>query len=354
MTLKKLYVILVIFVLFLFFAGFASAESRQELIILNWADYLDPELVIKFEETYNARLTQVFYASDEDRTERLLATEGKGYDLILTSGVDLGRYVKRDWVAPLDMSRAPNLKHLDMKWRQAFPDAYKYTVPYFWGTLGIAYRSDLVKTPITSWKQFFVPAEELRGKIGMIDDPRDVVAMALKSLGYSANAVDKTALAEVRDLLKAQNPYVNSYQYFSATEESSLVKGDIVASMAYSGDALMVAEHEENIVYVLPEEGGNIWVDYFTVAKHARNPDLAYAFLDFINEPVNAAQMADYVYYATPNKAAEKLLDKDFLQDPIIYPTEESLENSEFYRVLSPRGQRLRDSAGSEIYVRTK
>ena len=326
-----------------------AVEVKQELFILNWDDYLDPELVSQFEKTHNAKLTQVFYSNDEDRTEKLLETDGKGYDLILSSGVDLSRYVKQGWIAPLEFDRAPNLKHLSMKWRQAFPEAEEYAVPFFWGTLGIVYRSDLVNMPITSWKQLFMPSEELRGKIGMIDDPRDVVAMALKSLGHSANSEDRQAIAKVQDVLRAQKPFVNNYLYISLDEDSSLVKGDIYASMAYSGDALMVAEHNEDIVYVLPEEGGNLWVDYFVLAKHSRNPDLAYAFLNFINDPENAAQMAEYVYYATPNMAAEKLLDKEFLADPTIYPDRESLKNSEFYKPLSPRTQRLRDSVGVEI-----
>lgn len=349
MILKKI-MIPVFLILFLALVSSAyAAESKQELVILNWGDYLDPELITKFEDTHNAHLTEVYYSSDEQRTEQLLETEGKGYDLILTSGADLGRYVKRGWLAPLEMNRAANLKHLYPKWRQAFPDAEKYAVPYFWGTLGIVYRSDLVKTPITSWKQLFVPAEELRGKIGMVDDSREIVAVALKSLGYSLNSEDKVAMAKVKALLKAQKPFVNSYLYVSLEEDSSLVKGDIVASMAYSGDALMVAEHDENIVYVLPEEGSNIWVDYFTVARHAKNPKLAYTFLNFINDPKNAAQQADYVYCATPNMAAEKFLDQEFLEDLTIYPNKESLKNSEFSTPLSPRGQRLRDSVGFEV-----
>lgn len=326
-----------------------AAESGRELIILNWDSYLDPELVSRFEAAHNARVSQVLYASDVQRTELLLATDGKGYDLILTSGYDLAIYVRQNWVAPLDVDQVPNLRHLAPRWRQAYPHAEQYGVPFFWGTLGIAYRSDLVKTPLTRWMQFFEPAEELRGKIGMIDDARDGFAMALKALGYSANTEDIAAVERARDLLLAQKPYVSNYRYISLDEQSSLVKGEIVATMAFSGDALMVAGFNENIVYVLPEEGGNLWIDYFVVARHAKNPDLAYAFLNFINEPANAAQMAQYVNYATPNEAAEKLLDADFLANPIIYPDKRRLQNSEFYTILSPRSQRLRDIYWMEL-----
>ncbi|MFH7319719.1 spermidine/putrescine ABC transporter substrate-binding protein [Desulfurivibrio sp. D14AmB] len=326
-----------------------AAEPQRELILLNWSDYLDPDLVKRFEAAHNAKLTQVLYASDEQRTEQLLETDGRGYDLILTSGIDLGVYVRRGWVAPLEVERLPNLKHMSPRWRRVFPDAERYAVPYFWGTLGIAYRRDLVDTPVTSWRQLFEPAAELRGKIAMLSSPRDVVAAALKALGFSVNSEDREALERVRGVLRAQRPHVHSYLYISMDEESSLVKGEVVAAMAYNGDALMLAQHNENIVYVLPEEGSVIWVDYLVVARHAKNPALAHAFLNFINEPENAAQMANFVYYATPNLAAEKLLDPEFLADRTIYPDESSLLHSEFYQPLSPRGQRLWYIAVKEI-----
>ncbi len=327
--------------LLLFPAANLVAESQRELVILNWSDYLDPDLVTEFENIHNAKITQVFFASDERRTELLLETGGKGYDLILTSGIDLATYIQRGWIAPLESDRLPNIKHIVPRWLQAFSRAEHYAVPFFWGTTGIAYRQDLVDSPITSWKQIFEPDAELQGKIALFNSPRDVIAMALKSLGFSANSEDEQALAKVRDLLRKLKPLIHSSQYVSMDEGSLLVKGEVVASMAYSGDALMVAEHNDNIRYVIPEEGGNIWVDYFVIAQYANNPELAYAFLNFINDPKNAARMATFVYYATPNLAAEKLLDEDFLNNPIIYPQETSLEKSEFYTPRTPRAQRL-------------
>jgi|SRR6056297_650215 len=345
---RKIIIVLLSFLL-LFPAANLIAESRQELVILNWSDYLDPDLVAQFETAYNAKVTQVFYASDERRTELLLETNGKGYDLILTSGVDISTYVQQGWLSPLNKDQLPNLAHLSSHWRHAFPYAEHYAVPFFWGTTGIAYRQDLVESPITSWKQFFEPDTELQGKIALFDSPGDVIAMALKSLGFSSNSEDEQALARVRDLLRAQKPYVHSSQYLSMDENSLLVRGDVVAAMAYNGDALMLAEYNDNIRYVLPEEGGEIWIDYFVIARQAANSDLAHVFLDFINDPINAAQMAAFVYYATPNLAAEKLLDEDFLNNPIIYPQKSSLQNSELYTPRSPRAQRLWHIMASEL-----
>jgi spermidine/putrescine transport system substrate-binding protein len=239
--------------------------------------------------------------------------------------------------------------HIDADWQNAFAAARGYAVPYFWGTLGIGYRTDLVPEKIVSWKQFYRPSERLRGKLGMIKSSRDVIGMALKALGYSANSSDPKQLAEAEQLLRAQKPYVGDYTYIDLDEKSELVTGKIVASMMYSGDALMVKEHHPEIVYVLPEEGGNLWVDYWTVMNRSQIRELAMAFINFLNQPKIAARLAEFVYYATPNKAAEKLMSEEFLQDPTIYPNRKQLEKSEFYTKLPPRASKKRNRIFNDI-----
>ncbi|MGI9293881.1 MAG: ABC transporter substrate-binding protein, partial [Pseudomonadales bacterium] len=230
---------------------------------------------------------------------------------------------------------------IDPALRKAFPDANAYAIPYFWGTLGILYRSDLVQAPIRSWSQLFNPTSDLQGKIVMLEDGRDLISMGLKALGYSANSMNKSHLKAVETLLVAQKPFVKSYlSSLTLDADSPLVSGEIVAAMSYNGDALMVKEHHPKLTYVLPKEGGNIWIDYLAIAARARDPELAYLFLNFINEPANAAQLARFVHCASPNKEAEKLLSASFLNDPSIYPANKSLVKSEVYKPLTPRVQR--------------
>jgi len=326
-----------------------AAAGKNELTIFTWGDYFDPDLQQSFEEKFAAKISFVYYSSDEDRTAQLVQNHGQGFDLILTSGIDLGSYVKNGWLAPLELGKIPRARHLDSRWRTAFPTAQKYALPFFWGTLGIVYRADLISAPITSWRQLFQPDEELQGRIAMMDDSRELISMGLKALGYSANSQDKGQLKEVEEMLLAQKPHVKSYIYISLEADSAIVNGDIVAAMAYNGDALMVSEHHDQLVYVLPSEGSNIWVDYFALSSKAHNPELAYKFLNFINQPANAAQMAEFVYFATPNNAAEKLLPEEFLSDQLIYPSTEKLKASEFYTPLEPRIQRLRNNIGAKV-----
>lgn len=324
-------------------------DAQPQLVILNWSEYMDPEVVSEFERKYGVQVREIYYASDDARDEIMLETEGHGFDLILINGSKLNSYIKRGWIAPLVLDRIPNRKHIEQRWLHAYENAAQYGMPYFWGTLGIAYRADLAPDPITSWRQLFEPAPALQGKIMMINSSMDLVGMALKALGYSLNSSDPEELAQAERLLLKQKPYVAEYSYPVLDESSSLVTGEIVAAMVYGGDALNIAEHYSKVKYVLPVEGGNIWVDYFTVAANSENHDLAHRFLDFIHEPKIAARLAEQLYLATPNSSAKLFLSKEHLQDPVIYPGEELLKKSEFYSTVPGHALRIR----SGIHART-
>ena len=332
--------IAVIALLSLFPFVLTQAAESQELVILTWSDYMDPELITRFEKQYNAKIRFTYFESDELRDDMLISTDAAGFDIICSNGRSIKPYARRGWIMPITEQDIPNKKFIEQRWADAFPYAKEYAVPFFWGTVGIAYRKDLIKTPITSWKQLINPSPELSGKIILVKDARDLVSMALKSESHSINTTDMDLLNRAETLLLSQRPHVKSYSYLAVTKESELVRGEAVAALAYSGDALMAAEHEENITYVVPEEGTNIWIDYLLVSKATTNKKLAMEFINFLNEPRNAAQLAQYVYYASPNRAAEKYLPKDFLTDAVIYPDKSLLEKSEFYVELPPRVQK--------------
>lgn len=322
-----------------------SANSRaaeNEITILNWSEYLLPDMVKAFEKKYKAKVKEVYYESDDARDRILLDTQGKGFDLILVNGAVFKGYRRQGWLQPVNSKLIPNLRHIEKRWLKIFKPAVGYSVPYFWGTLGIAYRKDLVSKPITSWKQLFNPEKELQGKILMVKSSRDLIGAGLKSLGYSTNSNNKNELKEVETLLMKHKPYVARFGYIALDNKSSLVSGEIVAATVYGGDALSVAEHNKNITYVIPEEGGHIWVDYFALSSSAQNKSLALRFLNFINQPKWAAKNAEELYLATPNKSAKKYLSKVHLNDPVIYPSKTLLKNSEMQLELTPKSNKLR------------
>lgn len=324
-------------------------KIQESLVMFNWSDYMDPKLITQFKQETKIEVREVYYESDDQRDDILLNMDRAYIDIIVINGAMLNSYRKRGWLAPVNDQLIPNRRNLNPRWQEAFIGAKDYGIPYFWGTLGIAYRSDLVKEQITSWRQFFQPNDNLRGKIVLINTTRDVVGMALKSLGYSANSSDSKELSEAGDILLQQKPFVHEYSYLATDETSSLVSGDVIAAMLYNGDALTVQEHHEAIKYLVPEEGGNIWVDYLTVSSISKHKDAAWQFINFLHRPENAAQLAKTLYFATPNKAAEQYLSQEFLNDDTIYPSKEILQKSEFHQPLPARAINIQNTIFSRV-----
>lgn len=326
----------------------ADTAPPQELMFLTWPAYIDMQVVAEFEAKFNARVRFVYFESDDTRHEMLAHNNATDYDVILSDGISLTSYVSLGWVDPIPAAEVPNLKHLDMHWRKAYPKGDTHGVPYAWGTMGIAYRRDLVDAPLTTWLDLFRPSAALQGKIVMIRSARDVIGVALKALGYSENSVDANELAAARDLILAQKPYVKAYSYVALTPESELVTGAAAAAMVFSGDALALQKLNPNIAFTLPDEGSNICVDYLAITRASHNKKLAAAFINFIHEPANSARIASTIQYATPSLAAKPYLDSAFFANEVIYPPKAKLSRSEYFSVLPPETLKLRN----EIFQR--
>jgi spermidine/putrescine transport system substrate-binding protein len=321
----------------------------QTLTVMTWEDYLDPELVAKFEKEAKAKIEWVYFADDSDRNAKLKDEGTQGIDLVLVGDKEFGLYRKRGWLSKLDPKLAPNLKQIDPRAFERFPDALGYGVPYFWGTTGIVYRKDLVKEPITRWMDLFVPAAELQGRIQMQSDPRELTAMALIALGHSPNTHDAPAYEDVNKLLLKQKPFVHDYGSVSLEADSPLVTGDLVVAPAFNGDALTLQEFQENLEYVVPEEGGGFWMDFFVVMRLAKQPALAHRFLDFINTPANAAKNAQSLNYATPNKGALALLPQEFRDNPAVFPDEATLARCHPIETLPSWVKRQMENVAADV-----
>ncbi|MEW6594901.1 MAG: spermidine/putrescine ABC transporter substrate-binding protein [Thermodesulfobacteriota bacterium] len=314
-----------------------AAPRQETLVLLNWPDYMDPALLKAFEEKYNVRVREVHYETEANMDQLLSYTGGKKYDLVVASHTKVPSLVKRGWLAPVDRSLIPNLKHLDTGNLPHDEDLARYVVPHLWGTVGIAFRKDLVKERVTGWKQLLQPGQGMGGRIMMIGDVRDVVGAALKSLGYSLNSQNPAELDAAEKLLLAQRPAVKKYGYLQLNKTSGLIRGTYWMAMVYSGDALTLAELSPHIAYVTPEEGTALWLDSIMVLKDSRRRALAFQFINFLHEPENAARLAAFVSMATPNAAARKILPREYLDNPHIYPPRAVLEKCEFYAPLPPQ-----------------
>lgn len=327
----------------------SPAVLAVELKVLTWSDYIDPEVVAEFEAATDIKLTFVYFETSEARDDLMIASGGTGYDLILVNDYALRLYRQRGWLAPITTAEAPNLRHIAPRWLPGEQQGPQYGVPYFWGTLGIAYRADLIGKPITRWMDLFEPPAELQGRIVMIKDTRDLIGMALCARGHSVNSTDPRALADARELLLRQKPHVKAYSYVSLNEESALVTGEVWAAQIYNGDVLMLQKHHPEIRFIAPEEGTNLWVDMWAVAAQSNRKAAAFKFIDYINDPETAARIAEFVHYATPNRAAASILPEDYHADPVINPPEEVLQRSERYELLPPRIMRDWNTVFAEI-----
>lgn len=315
----------------IFFSCLVQAEEKKELVMLNWPEYIDLDVVKKFEQQTGIHFRMVLFETDEARDELLAETNSRGYDLSQITCDRVNSYAKQGWLAPMNAALVPNMKHIGKRWLTEFPGITDYSVPFQWGTLGIAYRPDLLGEKITRWLDLFKPSERLRQKILLEKDSRNLVGMALKANGYSWNAHDPKAVKAATATLIAQRPYVKSYGYPSMDKNSGLVTGEIWAATLYNGDVRSLQEFEPKIAYVIPDEGALLWMDCLAVLASSKNKALAYAFINFLHAPENAAQTANTLHYAPTNQAAIALLPPEFRGDPLINPPDEVLSRSEFF-----------------------
>ncbi|MBF0342538.1 MAG: spermidine/putrescine ABC transporter substrate-binding protein [Magnetococcales bacterium] len=320
--------------------GDLGAGEKRELVLLNWPDYMDPALLKRFEEERGVHVRTVDFETDETRDELLSRTQGKGFDLFVVSGERVEGYVKRNWLAPLRLTDVPNLKLVAPRWLDAYPALRDHAAPLLWGTLGIAYRRDLVANPPATWKELLQPPESLRGRIIMVKESVDLMGMAMKGLGHSWNHHEESAIEAARLLLMQQKPWVRAYGYPSVDKKSALVTGEAWVATVYNGDALTLKGLEERVEYLVPAEGSTLWVDCLVVSASSQRKADAYAFIQFLHEPAHGAQLAGHLHFATVNQGAEALLPEEHRNNPIIYPPAAVLAGSEFVTRPPPRVER--------------
>jgi len=195
-----------LFILVLFLPGALTAEPRG-LTLFTWDDYVDPGVIQAFEEQNDAKVRLVRFLTEDERQKTMALTSGQGFDLMVVSGVYIASYAKRGWQAELEPARLDNARYLEERWRNAFDGAARYAVPYFWGTLGIAYRRDKLPGTIDSWNQLYRPDSHLKGRITMINDARELMGTVLKALGHSVNSAETDEIEAAGRLLLEQKPY---------------------------------------------------------------------------------------------------------------------------------------------------
>ena len=211
---------------------------------------------------------------------------------------------------------------------QAFDKGNTHTLPKNWGTTGIAYRSTRVTEPVTTWEQFFdVAGTTYEGKTVIVDHQISSIGSAAVGMGFSLNTIDEGEMGQIEAMLSALKPKLYA---ISSDVQPPLRAEDSWLSIAWTGDGVQVSREHEDAKYVVAEDGGELWIDSFTVATDAPHLDAAYAFLDYIIQPENAALETEFCLFPHANDQATALLDPAIADNEIIYPSEERLAKLEY------------------------
>lgn len=336
-----------------------SVKSDRVVNVCSWGEYIDEDLITQFEEETGIRVNYQTAESNE-ALYSLIKMGGADFDVIVPSDYMIARLIEEDMLAELDYDNIPNFDLIDDTYKHlSYDPENKYTVPYTWGTLGIIYNTAMVSEPITSWSAMFDP--QYAGQVLMINNSRDAIGAALLSLGYSLNTTDESQLEEAFNLIK-QAKDNGVYQAFVMDEVFGKMEGGNAAiAMYYAGDYLTMLENNEDLAFVIPEEGSNWFVDAMCVLKSSQHKDEAEEWINFIaSTDANLANM-DYIWYASPNAEAleeypayyQEVNDEEL--DPELYeimaPSKETLARCELYENLPKATLRLYDSLWTRLGI---
>jgi len=327
--------ILVALVLLGVFLFRPKGQGADTLYFLNWADFIPEELIQKFEAETGAKVVLDTFESPEAMLAKLKAGADQEFSLVVAPDYYVLQMARDDLIAPLDKGKLKNLSNLDPFFLDPpYDPGLQYSVPYLWGTTGIAYREDLVTGPVDSYAVLFDPEAQV-GPFLLLDEMRETIGAALKYLGYSVNTTDPEALEKAKELLLAAKR--RSVGFAGGLEAlNRILAGDAALSLAYSGDVLQARQEDKRLRYALAKEGGTLWTDAMVVLKRGPAQELAYRFIDFLLEPENAAALAEYTHYATPVAKAIPLLPEEMRNDPVVFPPEEVRSRLEYLKDLGP------------------
>jgi len=315
-------------------AGGADCEAGQtdgDLNLYNWAEYMDPELQTAFEEEFGVAINEDNYDSNE-AMQPIISAGNSGYDLIVPSDYMVSILIDSGDIMPIQKDAIPNLGNLADEFASGLPydPDGDYSVPYQWGTTGLGVDLAVTGPDVPeTWGLIFdadLAAEYgLEGAITMLNDPRETMGAALKYLGYSLNSTSDDELEEARQVVADATSRAAAFD--SEQYDELLVSGQAAVTHGYSGNFLVQffeADDPDQYTYFVPQEGGTRWVDNMAVVSDAPHPCTAHTFINFLLDAENGAALTNWNYYASPNAAAEPFIDQEVLDDPIVYPTDQS------------------------------
>ncbi|MBO2516534.1 MAG: spermidine/putrescine ABC transporter substrate-binding protein [Clostridiales bacterium] len=318
-------IVLVLFAAFIVPSAFADGVVR----VYNWYDYMDETVFDDFTAETGIKVEVTYFTTCEDMMVQMQLSPG-AYDVVFPSDYCIERMIAEDMLAELDFDQLPNAEEntLDWLYYTDYDPNHEYSVPFMWGTVGILYNTTMVdEEDVHTWGVLW--NEKYANSILMLKSIRDTMGTTLKYLGYSMNTRDEAQLSKATQALIAQKPLVKAYYVDESKDE--MAAGSTALAVVWSGDALYAMEQNEDLDYVVPDEGSNVWVDAMVVPKNAENYENALMLIDFLCRPEIAQRNCEYIWYSSPNFGAIELMGEEYEENPTINPSDEIIANCEFF-----------------------
>lgn len=327
---KKLVSLLVLLLMVLTFASPVLADGVVN--VYNWEDYISDDVLALFEEETGIKVNYMNFTTNEDMMVQVEASPS-AFDVLFPSDYCIERLINLNLLEKIDLENIPNLKEIiPSLLNPAYDPTNEYSVPYMWGTVGILYNTTMVDEPVDSWSILF--DTKYQNNVFMYDSFRDSMGIALKSLGYSMNTRDPFQLEEAQQKLIAQklSGVVKAYQIDEIKDK--MVAGEAALALIWSGDGQYAIDLNEDLAYVVPKEGSNIWVDGMVIPKGAKNKENAEIFINFLCRPDIAQMNCEEIWYSSPNMGAIELMGEDYQDNLTMNPTQDIIDRCEFFNDL--------------------
>ncbi|MDY2938975.1 MAG: extracellular solute-binding protein [Fusicatenibacter sp.] len=324
------------------------SEGDNQLIVYNWGEYMDPDVIDLFEEETGIHVIYEEYETNEIMYPKI-KSGAVAYDLVCPSDYMIQKMIQNDLLMPINFDHIPNASNIGEVYYQKseeFDPDNIYSIPYCWGTVGILYNKTMVDENVDSWSILW--DTKYRDSILMQDSVRDAFAVALKSLGYSLNSTNIRELTEAKELLITQKPLVQAYVIDQVRDK--MIGNEAALGVIYSGEAIYTKQENPDLEYVVPKEGSNVWIDAWCIPKNAQHVENAEKFLDFLCRPDIALMNFEYITYSTPNEAARELIEDPEIRDSqVAFPDETILDRCETFTYLGEDADEVYNQLWREV-----
>ena len=323
-----------------YYAKENDVMNGEKLVVYNWGEYIDPEVLTMFEEETGIDIVYEEFETNEILYPKI-SSGAIAYDVICPSDYMIQRMIENDLLSEINFDNIPNLKNIGKQYLERsrqFDPENKYSVPYCWGTVGILYNKMMVDEPVDSWSILWDP--KYKDNILMQDSVRDACGVTLTYLGYSLNSTDLDELTEAKNLLIEQKPLVQAYVIDQVRDK--MIGNEAALGVIYSGEAIYTQKENPNLEYVIPKEGSNIWIDSWVIPKNAEHKENAEKFINFLCRPDIALMNFEYITYSTPNEAARELIEDESIRNSeIAFPDLSKYDNLETFQYLGTEADQV-------------